>query len=92
MHLRRLLLPLAALAFTPALLLAPATSAAPAGAHVAESHLALARHSCTHTSSGTCIRGGQFCPQRSYRKSGWDAKGRRYVCKGNRTHPHWMKP
>jgi len=49
-------------------------------------------HSCTHTSSGTCIRGGQFCPQSKYGRSGWDAYGRRYVCKGNRTHPHWMRP
>ena len=49
-------------------------------------------HSCTHTSSGSCIRGGQFCPKAKYGKSGWDAKGRRYVCKGNRSHPHWMKP
>jgi hypothetical protein len=47
---------------------------------------------CTRTSSGTCIRGGQFCPQASYGHSGWDARGRRYVCKGNHTHPHWMRP
>lgn len=47
---------------------------------------------CTRTSSGTCIRGGQFCPQSKYGRSGWDARGRRYVCKGNRTHPHWMLP
>jgi hypothetical protein len=51
-----------------------------------------ARHPCTHTSSGSCIRGGEFCPQASYGHSGWDAKGRRYVCKGDRTHPHWMIP
>ncbi|GAA4741272.1 hypothetical protein GCM10023350_27320 [Nocardioides endophyticus] len=49
-------------------------------------------HACTRTSSGTCIRGGQFCPQSKYGRSGWDANGRRYVCKGNRTHPHWMRP
>ncbi|GAA4709586.1 hypothetical protein GCM10023349_30610 [Nocardioides conyzicola] len=48
--------------------------------------------SCTHTSSGSCIRGGQFCPRASYGHSGWDAHGRRYVCKGNRSHPHWMRP
>ncbi len=47
---------------------------------------------CTKTSSGTCIRGGQFCPQASYNRNGWDAMGRRYVCKGDRQHPHWMKP
>ena len=49
-------------------------------------------HACTRTSSGTCIQGGQFCPQASLGKSGGTAKGRRYVCKGDRTHPHWMKP
>ncbi|MFC6044511.1 hypothetical protein ACFP8W_11775 [Nocardioides hankookensis] len=48
--------------------------------------------SCTHTSSGSCIRGGQFCPQSKYGRSGWDAQGRRYVCKGSRSHPHWMRP
>lgn len=47
--------------------------------------------SCTTTSSGKCIRGGQFCPKSKYGKSGYDAKGRRYVCKGDRSHPHWMK-
>ena len=51
-----------------------------------------ARHGCTHTSSGHCIKGGQFCPKSKLHKSGWDAKGRRYVCKGNSSHPHWMKP
>jgi hypothetical protein len=49
-------------------------------------------HACTHTSSGSCIRGGQFCPQASYGHSGWDSHGRRYVCKGDHTHPHWMIP
>lgn len=49
-------------------------------------------HACTRTSSGTCIRGGEFCPQAKYGHSGWDARGRRYVCKGDHTHPHWMRP
>jgi hypothetical protein len=49
-------------------------------------------HACTRTSSGTCIQGGQFCPQASYGHSGWDARGRRYVCRGDHTHPHWMLP
>ena len=51
-----------------------------------------APHPCTRTSSGSCIRGGQFCPQASYGRYGWDAQGRRYICKGDRTHPHWMRP
>lgn len=47
---------------------------------------------CTLTSTHHCIRGGQFCPRASYGHSGWDAAGRRYVCKGDRSHPHWMRP
>jgi hypothetical protein len=78
-------LTLAGLAGPVALVAGPAQAvAAPASA--------VAGHACTHTSSGTCIRAGQFCPQASYGNSGWDAKGRRYVCKGDHTHPHWMKP
>jgi hypothetical protein len=73
------------------LLVAPAATAS---THVKtlDAPTGLERHSCTRTSSGSCIRGGQFCPQSKYKKSGWDAKGRRYVCKGSHTHPHWMKP
>ena len=56
----------------------------------AQQHSAV--RACTKTSSGTCIRGGQFCPQASFGRSGWDAAGRRYVCKGDRSHPHWMRP
>ena len=66
----------------------PAHAAAPAADAAAQ----VATHPCTRTSSGSCIRGGQFCPQAMYGHSGWDAQGRRYVCKGNRTHPHWMRP
>lgn len=51
-----------------------------------------AKHACTRTGSGTCIQGGQFCPQAKYGQNGWDANGRRYVCEGNHTHPHWFKP
>lgn len=65
-----------------------AADASPAGGDSVTSRA----HACTRTSSGTCIRGGQFCPQSKYRQSGWDAAGRRYVCKGDRTHPHWMRP
>jgi hypothetical protein len=49
-------------------------------------------HKCTRTSTGHCIRGGEFCPQAKYGHSGWDAAGRRWVCRGNHTHPHWMHP
>lgn len=50
------------------------------------------QHSCTLTSSGSCIRGGEFCPQADYGQSGWDGSGRRYVCTGDATHPHWETP
>lgn len=46
-------------------------------------------HACTTTSSGSCIRGGAFCPQASYGQVGYDAYGNQYVCSGDRTHPHW---
>jgi hypothetical protein len=55
-------------------------------------HTVAPHHACTRTSSGTCIQGGQFCPQASYGHSGWDARGHRYVCKGSHTHPHCMIP
>lgn len=51
-----------------------------------------ADHACTTTASGNCISGGQFCPQAKYGQDGWDGSGRRYVCTGDSTHPHWMTP
>jgi predicted secreted protein len=50
------------------------------------------QHACTTTSSGSCIQGGEFCPQADYGQSGWDANGTRYVCEGDTTHPHWELP
>lgn len=47
------------------------------------------QHACTATSSGSCIRGGEFCPQADYGMTGYDADGTAYVCTGDRTHPHW---
>jgi len=76
-----------------AIVFAGLVSAPTAGAAASPSAASVAAvHACTRTSSGSCIRGGQFCPQAKYGRSGWDAQGRRYVCKGNRTHPHWMRP
>lgn len=46
-------------------------------------------HSCTRTSSGSCIAGGQFCKQSMYGQIGYDASGRSWRCTGDRTHPHW---
>jgi hypothetical protein len=47
------------------------------------------QHACTTTSSGSCIRGGEFCPQADYGMTGYDASGTPYVCTGDPTHPHW---
>jgi hypothetical protein len=55
-------------------------------------HTAPAQHACTQTSSGNCVRGGEFCPQASYGMTGWEADNRHYVCKGDHTHPHWELP
>ena len=67
---------------------APAT---PAIAHASHSSVA-GHHHCTRTSSGSCIRGGEFCKQSQYGQVGYDAHGRKYVCKGSHTHPHWEIP
>jgi hypothetical protein len=68
--------------------LAPVTVMAPAHAAPTIS----AHHKCTRTSTGKCIRGGEFCPKVKYHKSGWNAQGKRYVCKGSHSHPHWELP
>lgn len=72
------------------LAVAATLSTVPIAAHASAG--AVDRHGCTRTSSHHCIKGGQFCPKASYGHSGWDAHGRRWVCKGNHSHPHWMKP
>lgn len=46
-------------------------------------------HSCTTTSSGHCIKGGEFCPQADYGQTGYDASGDKLAYTGDRTHPHW---
>lgn len=63
----------------------------PAVANAASVDVASASSRCTMTSTHHCIRGGEFCPKSAYGHVGYDASGRRYVCKGNRAHPHWMK-
>jgi hypothetical protein len=67
---------------TPASSYTPPPPTTPAAAPV--------QHSCTTTSSGSCIRGGQFCPQASYGKLGYDAGGDTHTCTGDATHPHWQ--
>lgn len=46
-------------------------------------------HSCTRTSTGSCIRGGEFCSQSMYGQTGYDANSRAWRCTGDRAHPHW---
>ncbi|WP_310963855.1 HNH endonuclease family protein [Nocardioides terrisoli] len=46
---------------------------------------------CTHTSSGSCIRAGEFCKQADYGHTGRDASGNMLVCTGDRTHPRWKR-
>jgi uncharacterized protein YraI len=78
-----------------ALLLAAATTFAPvaiAAAPVSAAPVIASHHKCTRTTTHKCIRGGEFCPQAKYGKSGWSATGKRYVCKGDHTHPHWELP
>lgn len=48
-----------------------------------------ATHPCTRTSSGSCIKGGEFCPAADYGQTGYDAEGRAWVCEGDSSHPHW---
>lgn len=45
--------------------------------------------SCTTTSTGSCIQGGEFCPQADYGQTGTDADGTVYTCTGDSEHPHW---
>jgi hypothetical protein len=45
------------------------------------------QHACTQTSSGSCIRGGEFCPNADDGQYGYDAQGRRYICRDR----HWEK-
>jgi len=49
---------------------------------------------CTTTSSGTCIRGGEFCPTADDGTTGTDADGRTYVCedKTGSGRDHWETP
>jgi hypothetical protein len=78
--------------FAPAAAAVLIAFAAPTAASALPHHSVVASHACTRTSRGTCIRGGELCPQAKYGKKGWDAKGRVYVCKGDHTHPHREKP
>jgi Protein of unknown function (DUF1524) len=45
-------------------------------------------HSCTRTSTGKCIKSGEFCPTADRGKTGYDADGRRLICTGS-GEPHW---
>lgn len=56
--------------------------------------VAAAPASCTLTGSGTCIRGGEFCPSADEGQPGTDAEARTYICQ-DKTHTgrdHWESP
>lgn len=76
----------AAAALTLAGVSGPALVAAPA--HAFDGAARAAKHTCTHTSSGSCIRGGQFCPKAKKGHFGYSASGKKYKCRGG-AHPHW---
>lgn len=65
----------------------PSPDPAPQPAPVA--HTTAPSRGCTTTSSGSCIKGGQFCRQALYGQTGTDAMGRTYKCTGDASHPHW---
>ena len=71
---------------------AEAQQEAAARAAAAAAAAAPTTHACTQTSSGSCIQGGEFCPQASYGTYGYDADGTRYKCTGDAVHPHWEGP
>jgi hypothetical protein len=80
----------ATFALTAAALLAPSVAmpAAQASQAAAAHHHHRHHHGCTRTSSGTCIQGGEFCPAADNGKYGWDANGRKYICRDG----HWEVP
>ena len=67
------------------------TTSALSGAGIAVTAESASAATCTKTSTGTCIKGGQLCPKAKKNKVGHDAKGRRYVCKNSKGTLHWMK-
>lgn len=61
----------------------------PAPVRAAKAHsVRVPAHSCTLTSTGNCIRGGEFCPASATGHNGYDIDGRRYVCRNG----HWETP
>ncbi len=73
------------------------TSAVPrlaAPTEAATSAAADAPAGCTTTRSGSCIRGGEFCPRASEGATGNDGQGVTYVCRDSNSngHLHWETP
>lgn len=52
----------------------------------------LHQHACTRTSTGKCIKAGEFCPAADYGQTGYDGDGARLICTGSRSHPQWRRP
>jgi hypothetical protein len=49
----------------------------------------ISTHSCTLTSTGNCIKAGEFCPKADYGQTGYDANGDPLTCTGDAAHPRW---
>jgi len=71
---------------TPAPPAPPPSTPAPAPAPTTAAPI---QHGCTTTTSGSCIRAGQFCKKALYGSTGYDATGRALRCTGDSSHPHW---
>jgi hypothetical protein len=78
--------------FLPVAFVAMTVLGMPTSALAHPATVAVVAHHCTRTTSGTCIQGGEFRKQSEYGQKGYDANGRKYICKGSRVHPHWEKP
>ena len=84
---------LAALAVIVAGFAAPSAAlAAPTNAADAARATVAAKHACTKKPNGACITRGQVCPRAKKGHVGWDNRGRKNICRGAGTHPHWRKP
>lgn len=49
-----------------------------------------AKVSCTKSSSGKCIKRGQFCAKAAKGKVGYDVSGRKIRCKPNGSRYRWL--
>ncbi|HVV77948.1 MAG TPA: HNH endonuclease family protein [Mycobacteriales bacterium] len=63
----------------------PSPTPTPTPTFVAPSPTPTVSHACTQTSTGSCIRAGEFCSNAAEGTYGYDASGNRLYCSGG----HW---